>query len=176
VRIAGIDPGLEGGLAVLDAAGDVLALAVMPVVKMGRKGCRGGKAELDLTEIRGVLRTWDVTHVYLERVSAMRGWGASSAWRFGTGWGQIQGLVFGLGLGLCLVAPKTWQAAVLGGTSRDKTQAIVEAARRWPMANLRPGRRTRPHDGLADALCLAEFGRRQLVGDGTRTRRARRGA
>jgi crossover junction endodeoxyribonuclease RuvC len=171
--ICGIDPGLSGGLACLDQAGHLIGLEVMPIVKGGRRGCNGGKAELYLPGVTGLWIGWGVTHVFLERVGPMKGWGASSAWRFGAGWGMLQGLAAGMGLSLVLVTPQRWQAAILGGTSQDKTQAIVEALRRWPTANLRPGRRTKPHDGLADALCLAEFGRQQLVGGGQPRKRRR---
>ena len=156
--LCGIDPGLDGGLALLNDAGEIVGLHVMPTIRGGRKGCRGGKEELDLSELARLFRAHGVSRVYLERVSAMKGWGAGSAWRFGVGWGQIQGLAWGLGLGLVLVPPKTWQTKVLAGTTRDKGAAVAYVLRRWPGVDLRPGRRTKHHDGLADACCLAAFG------------------
>lgn len=151
--IAGIDPGFDGGLAVLADDGTLVALEVMPVMKAG------GRPELDLPQLKRLLQAHGVTLVCLERVTAMRGWGVSSSWRFGVTWGQLLGLVQALDLPVLLATPRQWQQVVLAGTSRDKTQAIAYALRRWPLANLRPGRKTRPHDGLADALCLAEYGR-----------------
>jgi crossover junction endodeoxyribonuclease RuvC len=171
--ICGIDPGFDGGMAFIAPSGDLVALELMPVIKAGRKGCRGGRSELDLAEVHRLLTAHGTTLVCLERVSAMRGWGSVSAWRFGVGWGQLIGLVRGLGISLILATPQQWQASILKGTSQNKTQAIAYALRRWPAANLRPGRRTKPHDGLADALCLAEFGRQQLVGGGQPRKRRR---
>jgi crossover junction endodeoxyribonuclease RuvC len=156
--ICGIDPGLDGGLAILDDSGQLVGLHLMPTIKAGRKGCRGGKAEIDMAALARLLVDNHVGHVCLERVSAMKGWGAGSAWRFGVGWGQIQGLTHGLGLGLVLVPPKTWQSKVLSGTTRDKGAAIAYVLRRWPGVDLKPGKRTKHHDGLADAACIAEYG------------------
>jgi crossover junction endodeoxyribonuclease RuvC len=151
VIFCGIDPGNEGGIARIDSEGRILALDPMPVIK-------GGRTELDGQAIRAILAVVDA--VYLERVNAMKGWGAGSSWRFGSGWGLVQGIAVGLGVPLELVLPKRWQRSILGGESNDKGRAIAWVKRRWPDVDLAPGRRTKPHDGLADALCLAEFGRR----------------
>jgi crossover junction endodeoxyribonuclease RuvC len=165
VLIAGIDPGFSGGVALLTPSGKLDSLHLMPVVK----GPRGGSTELDLVELKRLLTAHAVDVVVLERVHAMKGWGEGAAWRFGVGWGQIQGVVVALGLSLLHVAPDRWQKTLLHGTTGakgDKTAAIAEALRRWPGVDLKPGKRTKHHDGLADALLIAEWGRRELLKGG----------
>lgn len=60
------------------------------------------------------------------------------------------------------VAPRTWQASVLAGvlgeTTKDRSVAWCQQFA--PDLDLRPGRCTTDHDGLADARCLAEYIRR----------------
>ena len=59
------------------------------------------------------------------------------------------------------VSSRTWQKAVLGevppGESKD--YAIQWCRQNAPDLNLTPGRCYRPHDGLADARCIAEWAR-----------------
>ena len=58
-----------------------------------------------------------------------------------------------------------WKKTVLAGTAKDKDAAIEYCRRAFPQVSLLPGPRCRkPHDGMADALCLLEYGRRVLVG------------
>lgn len=61
-----------------------------------------------------------------------------------------------------LVAPATWQAAMLTGIQGADTKA---KSAKWcqvflPALDLYPGRCVKPHDGLSDAACLAAYGRR----------------
>lgn len=153
----GIDPGLHGGLAALGADGQVHALTVMPTA--------GGEIN------PGELVTWlenlrsfgdnDLGGVYLEKVGAMPKQGVSSTFKFGCGWGMVRGVCAALGVPVVLVTPQCWKGEVLAGLPHDKDGAIRFCASRWPTAGLVPKGCRVPHDGLADALCLAEYGRRQ---------------
>ena len=81
------------------------------------------------------------------------------------GFGEIVGAVRALGLPLERPLPQAWKRVVLAGTDRGKAAAIAYARRRFPAAELLPTPRSRrPSDGIADALCLAEFGRRLVAG------------
>ncbi len=63
------------------------------------------------------------------------------------------------------VTPQAWKKAVLAGTARDKAAAIAFATRRFPGVPLLATPRSRtPHDGVADAVCLAEYARRLVAG------------
>ena len=61
-----------------------------------------------------------------------------------------------------LVPPTVWKKRVLLGFTHDKAGALQFCASRWPTTDLvLPGCR-KPHDGIADALCLADYGRSTL--------------
>jgi crossover junction endodeoxyribonuclease RuvC len=101
----------------------------------------------------------DVGRVCLEKVGAMPKQGVASTFRFGTGWGMVRGVCAALGMPVMLVMPTQWKKQVLLGLPHDKDGAVQFCASRWPQTDLvLPGCRV-PHDGLADALCLAEYGR-----------------
>jgi len=87
--------------------------------------------------------------------------GVASTFTFGRGFGGVLGAIKALGLPM----PQAWQKAILAGTPGDKPAAIQYATSRFPSASLLATARSRtPSDGIADALCLAEWGRRVVVG------------
>ena len=151
--IIGIDPGLKGGIAFLSAKG--AGASVMPVAGKEIDG-RALAAALDLSRP-------DV--VIIEKVASRPGQGVASMFRFGQGYGVIIGVCEALGIPYRLVTPQAWKKTVLAGTAKDKDAAISFVRRAYPDIDLSPGRLRVPHDGMADAVCLAEFGR-QLMGRG----------
>ncbi len=152
----GIDPGLRGGVAAIDPAGAVVGLWPMPVA--GGEVHAAGLADL-LRSLRCLDSHQDVGRVCLEKVSAMPKQGVSSTFSFGTGWGMVRGVCAALAIPVVLVPPTVWKKQVLLGLPHDKAGAVQFCASRWPTADLvLPGCRV-PHDGLADALCLASYAR-----------------
>lgn len=161
VVVLGIDPGLHGGLAVLTRDGDPVDLKPMPVV--------GG--EVDGNALAVYLLGIGVKHtpamVAMEKVGARPGQGVCSMFTFGVGYGMVRGILTTLGIPHELVTPKKWQAHVVGGTDGPdpKAKALLYVTRRFPGLNLKATTRSRkPHDGLVDAVCLAEYARRLSFG------------
>lgn len=72
-------------------------------------------------------------------------------------YGQLIGMAQALGWPLTLVDPKDWKRVVLRGTKRDKEAACAYVSRRHPTVSLYPGRCRKPRDGIADAVCIAEW-------------------
>jgi crossover junction endodeoxyribonuclease RuvC len=153
--IVGIDPGQTGGLAYIDTEGASSWAVPMPVA---------GK-EIDGHAIADMLRNWGPDTVYIERVHSMPGQGVASTFKFGMGYGVIIGICDALGLPYRLITPQAWKKRVLAGTAKDKDAAISFVRRAYPHVDLTPGAKRKPHDGIADALCIAEFGRMLMVGD-----------
>ena len=154
--VLGIDPGLHGGIAALDAAGAVVGTWPMPVA--GGEVHAAGLADL-LRSLRCLDSHQDIGRVCLEKVAAMPRQGVASTFRFGAGWGMVRGVCAALAIPVHLVPPTVWKKRVLLGLPHDKAGAVRFCASRWPTADLiLPGCRV-PHDGIADALCLAEYGR-----------------
>ena len=154
----GIDPGKKGALAALAADGSVVGTWPMPVV--GGDVHAAGVADL-LRSLRCLDGQQDIVRVTIEKVGAMPKQGVTSTFTFGTGWGMVRGVCAALGLSVQLIPPRVWKDRVLVGLPHDKDGAIRLCASRWPLTDLiLPGSRV-PHDGIADALCLAEYGRLQ---------------
>ena len=156
--IIGIDPGQKGGIAVL-AGNALLALYPMPVIQEGSKNILD---EFRLRKILGEHKTPD-THVFLEKCQSMPGQGVSSTFRYGTGYGILRGICLGLDIRRTLVGPRTWKKTILADTPKDKAAAIQIVHQLFPGVDLRVTPRCRKDsDGLADAVCIAEYGRRLL--------------
>ncbi|MFG6139489.1 hypothetical protein [Halomonas sp. B23F22_10] len=149
--IVGIDPGQTGGIAGIANTGECLAIP-MPV--MGK--------DIDGHEIAARLKVLRPDMVILEKVHAMPKQGVSSTFKFGMGFGLVIGVCEALSIPYRLVTPQAWKKVVLAGTAKDKDAAVAFVRRAYPSIDLTPGRKRVPHDGMADAVCLAEYGRQQL--------------
>ncbi|MDS3860156.1 Holliday junction endonuclease [Thermosynechococcaceae cyanobacterium BACA0444] len=149
MNLAAVDPGLSGGLAILHG-GNVIAKP-LPIA---------GK-DLDLATLAQWLKESNPGLVVVEKVHSMPGQGVASMFTFGKGFGAILGIAAALNISVELVTPQAWKKVVLAGSQKDKNAAIDYCRRAFPQVSLLPGPRCRkPHDGMADALCLLEYGRR----------------
>ena len=155
----GIDPGLDGALAWIGPEG--VEAVVTPTIAAGR----GGRRQHDAAAMSALVAARPVDLVVIEAVGPMPGQGVVSTFGFGVGYGLWLGIPAALEVPHQAVPPQIWKKAVLAGTARDKAAAIAFAGRRFPGVPLLTTPRCRsPHDGLADALCLAEYARRLLLG------------
>ena len=156
IATMGIDPGVSGGLVVLDDYGRV----------HHTEGFQPGMAQpalveavrLGLTKLRA-LGTGG-PHVYIEKVGYMPTDGGKGANTFGRVDGLLRGAVFmwiaenGTG-SLREVAPMFWQAKLNCLTKGDKNVTKNKAKELWP--------ETRWTHAIADAALIAEYGRRCLA-------------
>jgi phage tail protein X len=147
-----IDPGLHGAIAILHPDGSTTAHP-MPLA---------GK-ELDLVTLAEQVETANPAWIVIEKVGSMPGQGVASTFKFGCGYGSLLGIAAALRVPVELVTPQRWKARVLHGTAKDKASAIAFCRRAYPGVNLVPPRCRTPHDGIADAVCLLEYGRRELI-------------
>jgi crossover junction endodeoxyribonuclease RuvC len=174
--ILGIDPGLDGAIAWIFP--DRAEARVTPLLPAGK----AGKRRFDVAAMVELLGAYPVELAILEAVSAApvagRVQGTTSMFGFGRGVGLWEGILAALRIPHQAVPPQSWKKVVLAGTARDKPAAIAFAQARYPAVSLLPTSRCRvPHDGLADAICLAEYGRRLVAGTDSDSRvRAGRGS
>jgi crossover junction endodeoxyribonuclease RuvC len=157
-RILGIDPGLDGGLVMLDDNGEILSQNIMPTIKLKKKR---------MVDLRGVIDLFNKLdpHVcYLERVSARPGNGNVSMFNFGYGFGALEMGLAALDIPYVLVPPQTWCKVMHQGLAKDieaKTRSLIVFKRSYPKIDLRASERcTIVHSGMLDALLIAEYGRR----------------
>ena len=151
-RIMGIDPGLSGALALISDG--YCETWTMPII--GAK-----KKELDLPDLLHIIETSAPTAAIVEKVHAMPKQGVASTFKFGVGYGQIQGILAALSIPFMLVTPQQWKKVVLVGEDwkGDKSTSIKYCKRRFPDVSLKATERCRKdHDGIADAICLAVYG------------------
>ena len=152
MNIIAFDPGQKGGIAI-HYQGDTTAHP-MPLA---------GKT-LDLPAIATLIRSHSPSIAVIEKVGCMPGQGVSSTFTFGCGYGQLQGLLAGMGIPFELVTPQAWKKLILAGTPKDKDAAIAYCRRVFPDVPLVMPRCRTPHDGIADSLCLLQYGLRSFGG------------
>jgi crossover junction endodeoxyribonuclease RuvC len=150
MNIIAFDPGQKGGIAIHHQG--ITTAFPMPLA---------GKV-LDLVTIAALVRSNSPNIAVIEKVGSMPGQGVASTFTFANGYGQIQGLLAGLGIPFELVTPQAWKKLVLAGTPKDKDAAIAYCRRAFPNVALVLPRCRVPHDGIADALCLMQYGLRSF--------------
>ena len=156
MTIIGIDPGLSGGIVVLQD-GEIAQAVVMPTTKRTR-----GR-EIDEQELRRLIvrESGALPRIYLERIHAApvqgRKQGVASMFSFGAGWGLVRGILCGLCIPYHLVRPQQWQRVTMAGEPKGSEYLIV--SRRWPGVDWRASERCRvPHGGIVDAALIALYG------------------
>jgi crossover junction endodeoxyribonuclease RuvC len=150
----GIDPGVNGALAILDEAGNCRGVLDMPTLAaVGSKSRRviDGPALIRWLGKLPVGRTIAV----LEEVSSMPRDGHVGAFAFGRSYGIIETALAAARIPFRTVRPQVWKKAM--GVLADKDQArqrasqlIPSGAHHWPL---------KKHDGRAEAALIAQYGR-----------------
>lgn len=141
----GIDPGKDGAIAIIWEFGGVKIEPFSP------EGYRNALAECPPMECC----------CCLERVGAMPGQGVTSMFKFGENFGFIQGLLTACRIPYELVTPQKWKKEFQ--ITGDKNSSIAVCKRLFPDVSLRrTDRCKKDHDGMAEALLMAEWARRKL--------------
>lgn len=152
----GIDPGVSGGMAVVDENARVLLVTKMP---QSAGGCVAFLQQvIGLGPVRAAL----------ELVHSSPQMGVKSAFTFGRSYGQLQMLLTAGGIHYLSPRPKAWQGAMRCLTRGDKKVTLL-AARRLFRSQVVITNYT------ADALLLAEFCRRQFVNRSPRSSNGKEG-
>ena len=126
MKIIGIDPGLSGGIAVLEN-NKVLSIFDMPVMSEGKKNKRQLNSAQLVKLIKDNISKNEEVSVVVEQVNAMPGQGVTSMFNFGQTFGAIKGVCAALGLPIFFVRPAKWKKHFeLINSSKDssRTKAI----------------------------------------------------
>ena len=154
----GIDPGKNGGIAIIRSIGintfePYQKIIVEPYSDdtMISLGYNIDKLSKENEQIKCVL----------EKVNAMPGQGVVSMFNFGQNYGFIQGVLKAYNIPFELVPPQKWKKEF--SVTSDKNTSIEVAKRLFPQVNLKATERCKKdHDGMAEALLMAEYARRKL--------------
>ena len=126
MKIIGIDPGLSGGVAVLEND-KVKKLFDMPVMPEGKKNKRQlNSAQLVKLMKDNIVKEEEIA-IIVEQVNAMPGQGVTSMFNFGQTFGALKGICAALGLPIFFVRPSKWKKHFeLINSSKDssRTKAI----------------------------------------------------
>lgn len=148
--VLGIDPGVRGGAAVLD-------VPTRGVVYL--EGFRPGWPHEDLVDCvrRAIAAGAPITAAYIEKVGYMPGDGGKGANTFGRVDGILRGAVLMARVLVFSPTPQMWQAAMgcLSGGDKNVTKRRAQ--------ELFPAIADRITHAVADALLIAEFGRRHQI-------------
>lgn len=141
----GIDPGKKGGIAYIDLSGNT---ETEPY------------SDIELIKMCMEARYHDCI-CCLEKVGAMPGQGVVSMFTFGQSVGYIKGVLEAFGIPYQEISPQKWKKEF--GLTSDKVASAEVCRKLFPdIELLATPRCKKPHDGMAEALLMAEYARRKL--------------
>jgi crossover junction endodeoxyribonuclease RuvC len=128
--ILGIDPGLDGALALLSPSGKLIAVHDLPTLPDGPAGRRRVSPAL----LVDVLARLHAGHAYVELVTSRPTDGHQSAFSFGVTRGLLEGCLAALAVPCTMIAPPSWKRLIGLPPGRENAKALsrAEACRRWP--------------------------------------------
>jgi crossover junction endodeoxyribonuclease RuvC len=157
----GVDVGKNGGFAsIVEEPWGEMLVSVFP--------WEDGdfKEHMRIMKIQHGSEIGELSIAFVEKVSAMPKQGVTSMFNFGKSAGYIEGVLAAIGIPYQLVPPQKWKKEFSLGS--DKKQSIAVCERLFPSVSLyRTERCTTKHDGMAEALLIAEYARRIMSHSGT---------
>lgn len=161
--IVGIDPGKYGGIVAIDQHSEIQYLQVMP----------DNLTDL-LSIFRGLLARGIPLMVFLEKAQVFPHNGAVGMFHYGEHFGTLKSALQFVSMPYQLVPPQEWTRCMHVGCKKNQKskEKSLEAMRRiFPdvsMLNPMSKRSRKPHEGLIDALLIAEYGRMKMKNWGKR--------
>lgn len=145
----GIDPGKNGGIAFIDTESGIRD--TVPY---------SNEALINLCFFESDDKNEHIV-CCLEKVGAMPKQGVVSMFNFGQSVGYIKGVLETLGIPYQEITPQRWKKEF--GLTSDKVASVEVCKKLFPDINLLATTKSKkPHDGMAEALLMAEYARRKL--------------
>lgn len=165
-KYIGIDIGKKGAYYILGEDGSEISRGPMPMIK----------TEVDWHKFNQGLSHYEGFNgmVVFEKLGVIFGSSKKTAFSMGYQAGAIEMICIANAIQYTMVPAKKWQADIFEGQTKifkkgkkgpldTKAMALVAAKRLFPNTNLlMTERSTVPHDGLVDALLMAEYARRKF--------------
>jgi hypothetical protein len=162
MRSIGIDPGISGAVALIDSKGRAHIYDTPTKIRKTYSRKKKQTKDYDLRKCRKLLKqlTKRKTKIFIEGVHPFLGSKVSN-FLLGRSKGLWEGILVGLGLEYELVPMISWTRFYFGKKKRENKKAsnIKRAKKLFPRS--KKYFRLKKHDGRADALLIAEYGRRQ---------------
>jgi crossover junction endodeoxyribonuclease RuvC len=146
--IIGIDPGLDGGLAIIDGS-SIELLETIPTQT------KGGfiKRQVDAQKLSNILRVYPNLVCYLEGVASRPGQGVASVFSFGDTYGAIRGVLGALNIPVYTVSPSKWKKALEVSSKEDSLKASKDL---FPSVQFK-----KKDHNIAEALLIAYYGQKE---------------
>lgn len=138
--VLGVDPGQSGAIVRISQSGAI-------------ECCKLCDTEREISD--WLFTVGNPCHAFIERVAARPGQGVSSMFKFGQGYGTVRGLLTALRIPFEEVTPQKWQKEMGCLSKGDKRVTRARAQQLFPNVKVT--------HSIADALLIAEWGRRQLA-------------
>ena len=153
MNIAGVDPGAHGAVAFL---GDDPITHEMPSFKI-TKG-KTQRTQIDIPAFINIFIENRPDHVFIEKVSAQFGNGASAAFSFGWNCSLVEVTMCALKIPFTYVTPMVWKKAMdcpadKDGARQRASQLLPHLAHCWELKR---------QDGVAEAALIALYGIKKL--------------
>lgn len=174
--VAGLDGGLNGALAVLETTTGHCVYRMTWLTREEKRKGGGNVTVYNNRDMWDMISPWaDTTLFFLERAQAMPGQGVVSMFSTGYGYGLLRMALAASGARKRIIRATEWQKEILPPRKKGKVEKGKKASRNgfkvcqklWPGLDLRDPRKPKarvPHDGICDALLIAEVGRRWVIG------------
>lgn len=154
----GIDPGLDGAVGVIrgNLNTDVEIFDTPTLLVEGEKKRR----KYNVSAMASILEPFQTEQVLvvLESVHSMPKQGVASSFSFGEGLGLWKGIIAAYKLPVEMPSPQRWKKAILADQGKDKDASRFKAIQLFPSIADQLSRVK--DDGRAEALLMAEYGRR----------------
>lgn len=160
--VFGIDPGLNGGLALIESGERPRVLLAMGIPTTGEDA----KRRINVAAVLNFITKFPPTHGVIERAQAMPEQGASSGFIYGRAVGALEACVQGMGIPLTIIESSAWKKAngliKPSGTDGKAWSKIVKENSRQRAIHLFPeGFRFFPlkgDHGIAEACLIGAYG------------------
>ena len=162
----GIDPGLNGAVGVVwDSELAHCDPQVFDTPTMMVSGIKNKRVH-NTAAMAAILKPWSTIAekvlVVLENVHSMPKQGVASSFSFGQGLGMWQGIIAAFGMPLEMPSPQRWKKEILADQGKDKDASRFKAIQLYPALASQLSRKK--DDGRAEAILMAEYGRRTRKG------------
>lgn len=163
--IIGIDPGQSGAVAIMQDSPcqftEPFGLNQLAISLYDTPTIQAKKVEFNARAMAALMpcvSTENRVHAFIELVGVMPEQGSVSGFRFGEGYGIWQGILAALGIPYTKVRPQEWKKAMMAGRNKEKDASRLRALELFP--HLQEELKLKKHHNRADALLIAEWGRR----------------
>ena len=153
--ICGIDPGMSGAIVIISQIMQTIEIECLPITKLA-------KGEIDILAATQFLQKNKPDLAIIERVHGIPKWGCVQNFNLGKTLGQMIGACSALNIPYQMVRPHEWKQRILVGMDwkGNKLASVVYIKGKYPDVSLHRTERSRIDDhNIADALCMAEYGR-----------------